>query len=70
MISDGIYKGEKVALPPLEDNVKPLPYKNVALSALRGEIKKLVYSYSERISLAEAIGILEIVKVELIDEHQ
>jgi hypothetical protein len=47
-----------------------LPLKNRALTSLRDEIKALVYTYEGRASLAEAIGILEIVKVELLHEHE
>jgi hypothetical protein len=34
------------------------------------EIKDVVYRYSESMPLATAIGVLEIVKVELMQEHQ
>lgn len=34
------------------------------------EIKSVVYKYSERISLAGAIGVLEIVKTEIFDDHR
>lgn len=34
------------------------------------EIKAVVYKYSERISLAGAIGVLEIVKTEIFDDHR
>ena len=50
--------------------VSNMPFKRAPLSSLREEIRALIYTYSERISLAEAIGLLEIVKVELIREHQ
>lgn len=52
-----------------QDNIKALPFKRPQLAALRDEIKELIYSYEGRTSLAEAIGILEIVKHELIEEH-
>lgn len=33
------------------------------------EIKKVIYSYSEEMPLALALGVLEIVKKEITDEH-
>jgi hypothetical protein len=50
--------------------VVQLPFKNRALTNLRDEIKAVVYTYEGRASLAEVIGILEIVKVELLHEHE
>ena len=50
--------------------VKEFPFKRPVLTDLRDELKALIYSYENRMSLAEAIGILEIVKQELITEHQ
>ena len=47
-----------------------IPFRKPALTDLRNGIKDLVYTYNERISLAEAIGILEIVKQELLEEHK
>ena len=40
------------------------------LTDLRNAIKAEVFKYEKRISLAEAIGILDIVKHELIEEHR
>ena len=34
------------------------------------EIKEVVYRYSDAMPLATAIGVLEIVKAELMQEHQ
>lgn len=36
---------------------------------LANELKDVIYKYSESIPLATAVGVLEIVKVELIREH-
>ena len=51
-------------------DVHPMPFKNAALTQMRDEVRAAVMVYAERISLAEAVGILEIVKIELIQEHQ
>jgi hypothetical protein len=37
---------------------------------LAEEIKEVVYRYSEAMPLATAIGVLEIVKLELVQAHQ
>lgn len=50
-------------------NVKRLPTQNGHLYRLAKELKELVYSYEDRIFLAEAIGVIEIVKAEIIKEH-
>jgi hypothetical protein len=57
----------KIPLP--TTNVKRLPTQNGHLFRLAKEMKELVYSYDDRIFLAEAIGVLEIVKAEIIKEH-
>ena len=51
-------------------NVIPGGFKKSALSALQKTIKREVLEYAGRISLAEAIGVLEIVKHDLIEEHR
>ena len=51
-------------------NVVPGGFKKSALSALQKTIKREVLEYAGRISLAEAIGVLEVVKHDLIEEHR
>jgi hypothetical protein len=51
-------------------NVAQLPFRRPVLTTLRDAIKDAVFECSGQISLAEAIGILEIVKHELIEEHR
>ena len=51
-------------------NVVPGGFKKSALSALQKTIKREVLEYAGRISLAEAIGVLEIIKHDLIEEHR
>ena len=53
-----------------EPNVIPGGFKKSALSALQKTIKREVLEYAGRISLAEAIGVLEVVKHDLIEEHR
>jgi len=50
-------------------NVKHLPTQNGHLYRLAKELKELIYSYKDRIFLAEAIGVIEIVKAEIIEDH-
>lgn len=50
-------------------NVKRLPTQNGHLYQLAKELKELIYSYEDRIFLAEAIGVLEIVKAGIIRDH-
>lgn len=50
--------------------VVPGGFGRAVLTDLRNDIKAAVYTYEKRISLAGAIGLLEIVKQELITEHQ
>ena len=52
------------------ENVTPGGFGRPVLTDLRNSIKDAIYAYDRRISLAEAIGLLEIVKHELIGEHQ
>lgn len=40
------------------------------LQELHDQLKEVIYTYGGRASLAEVLGVLEIVKHELIAEHQ
>lgn len=51
-------------------NVVPGNFKKSALTTLQKTIKREVLEYAGRISLAEAIGVLEVVKHDLIEEHR
>lgn len=48
-------------------NVTALPFRRPVITELSEQIKVLVYSYAGRISIAEAIGILEVVKLQIIE---
>lgn len=37
---------------------------------LAEKIKAVIYEYSDRVPLAAAVGVLEIVKVEIMQDHQ
>ena len=50
--------------------VIPRGFQKSVLTDLRNAIKAEVFKYEKRISLAEAIGILDIVKHELIEGHK
>ena len=52
------------------ENVTAGRFGRPVLTELRNAIKEAIYVYDGRISLAEAIGLLEIVKHELLGEHQ
>jgi hypothetical protein len=54
----------------MSETVIPVEFGRSYLTDLRNELKDLIYTYAGRTSLAEAIGLLEIVKHELIEEHQ
>jgi hypothetical protein len=56
------------AFNPKQPNVVPGGFKKSALTTLQKTIKREVLEYAGRISLAEAIGVLEIVKHDLIEE--
>lgn len=45
-------------------------FKPVHLGELAEAIKALIYCYTERVSVAEVIGVLEIVKKEVLDEQE
>ena len=49
-------------------NIVAAPFKKEHLGTLAEDIQALIYVYVNRISLAEAIGVLEIVKAQLLEE--
>jgi hypothetical protein len=49
------------------NNIVAAPFKKEHLGTLAGDIEKLIYEYANRISVAEAIGVLEIVKAHLLE---
>lgn len=46
------------------------PARNSAVSELQAALRELVYSFSARITLAEAVGTLDVVKHDLIEEQK
>jgi hypothetical protein len=51
-------------------DVIQFPTRRADIQALVDQIKALVYAQSGRISVAEAIGVLEVIKVEILAEQQ
>jgi len=52
-------------------NVVTAPFRREHLGEMASKIEAVVYEYADRISLAEAIGILEIVKAQILeDQHK
>ena len=51
------------------DNVKPGGFKRQHLDQMVDEILDLVYSYAGRISVAEAVGVLEICKRQIMENN-
>ena len=52
-------------------NVVTAPFRREHLGEMANKIEAVVYVYADRISLAEAIGILEIVKAQILeDQHK
>ena len=52
-------------------NVVTVPFRREYLGEMASKIEAVVYEYADRISLAEAIGILEIVKAQILeDQHK
>ena len=55
-------------------DIRVVSFGGIPAHAAAGEmaerIKELVYEYSERVPLATAIGVLEIVKAEILEEAQ
>ena len=52
------------------NKVAHMPFKRPVLTDLRDELKAAVFKYEGRITLAEAIVLLDIVKAEMREEHQ
>lgn len=50
-------------------NIVAPAFKKEHLGTLAEDIQSLIYEYVNRISLAEAIGVLEIVKAQLLEEE-
>lgn len=51
------------------DNIVHIPFKREYLTELATRIIDTVYEYADRISLAEAVGVLEIVKSQVLEEQ-
>ena len=52
------------------DNVIPGAFKRNHLQNLSDEMLALIHSYDGRTTLAEVLGVMEIVKSQLIEEHK
>ena len=50
-------------------NLFKMPVKRNDLANLVKEIKSVVYSHSGKISVTEAVGALELAKIEIVNEH-
>ena len=50
-------------------NVVTAPFRREYLNEMASKIEAVVYEYAGRISLAEAIGILEIVKAQILEDQ-
>lgn len=48
-----------------ESNITHAPFKREHLGSMADEIKAVIYTYVDRVSVAEVIGVLEIVKHEI-----
>ena len=51
-------------------NIVHPPFQRHHLGDMAEQIKEVIYSYADRVSVAEAIGILEIVKAEVLAEQE
>lgn len=51
-------------------SVTHVPFRREHLAEMADRLKEVIYSYSDRVSVAEAIGILEIVKAEIFTAEQ
>jgi len=51
-------------------NVITLQFKREHLGQMASKIQDVLYEYSDKISLAEAIGVLEIVKAQILEDQQ
>jgi hypothetical protein len=58
-----------VSKPPIALKVVPISTQQPPLEALPNAIRAEIDKYAGQLSLAEAVGVLEIVKLELIKEH-
>ena len=46
-------------------NVQPAPFQRSHLGKLAEELQEVIYTYANRASVAEVLGVLEIVKLEV-----
>lgn len=53
-----------------ENNVTHAPFKREHLGSMADEIKAVIYTYVDRVSVAEVLGVLEIVKHEIYNENE
>lgn len=60
----------RIALPPRPATVTPLRVDRSDLQRLANEIKAVVYQRAGAMSLAEVVGAIEIVKLEIISEQK
>ena len=52
------------------NNVVTAPFRREHLGETANKIEAVVYEYADRISLAEAIGILEIVEAHILEDQR
>jgi hypothetical protein len=50
-------------------NIVVVPFRREHLGEMANKIEKIIYEYANRISIAEAIGILEIVKAKILEDQ-
>lgn len=50
-------------------NITYPPFERAHLGQMAEELRAVVFAYASRISLAEALGVLEIVKQEVLSSH-
>ena len=48
-----------------DDNITHAPFQRAQLGSMAEEIREVIYSYANRASVAEVMGVLEIVKFEV-----
>lgn len=53
-----------------QDTVVHAPFKRAAIYELTKKLVDTVYEYADRVSLAEAVGAIEIVKFQLMKEQE
>ena len=51
-------------------NIVHPPFQRHHLGDMAEQIKEVIYSYADRVSVAEVVGILEIVKAEVLAEQE